>query len=41
MHAMNGANWFWMSFMMAFSVVVLGAVVYGVVSLARRSPGEK
>lgn len=37
-HWMHGWSWFWMSFMMVFWVVVLGAVVYGAAKLANRPP---
>lgn len=40
MHWMDGWDWFWMSFMMVFWVVVLGAVVYVAVKLATRPPSE-
>jgi heme/copper-type cytochrome/quinol oxidase subunit 2 len=33
---MDGWDWFWMSFMMVFWIVVLGAVVYVAVRLANR-----
>lgn len=35
-HWMDGWDWFWMSFMMIFWVVVLGAIVYAAVRLAQR-----
>jgi hypothetical protein len=35
---MNSWDWVWMSFMMAFWIVVLGAVVYAAVRLAQRPP---
>jgi heme/copper-type cytochrome/quinol oxidase subunit 2 len=35
---MNGSGWFWMSFMIVFWIVVLGAVVYVAVRLAQRPP---
>jgi hypothetical protein len=39
MHAwMNGWDWVWMTFMMSFWVVLLGAVVYIAVKLANRPP---
>ena len=38
MHWMNGWDWVWMSFMMAFWLVVLGAIVYAAVRLAQRPP---
>ncbi len=37
---MNGSDWVWMSFMMVFWIVVLGAVVYVAVRLAQRPPRE-
>jgi heme/copper-type cytochrome/quinol oxidase subunit 2 len=40
MYWMDGWNWFWMSFMMVFWLVVLGAVVYVAVKLANRPPSE-
>ena len=41
MHAWaDGWGWVWMSFMMVFWVVVLGAVVYAAVRLAHRTPRE-
>jgi hypothetical protein len=39
-HWMNGWSWLWMSFMMVFWVVVLGAVVFIAVRLAQRPPRE-
>jgi heme/copper-type cytochrome/quinol oxidase subunit 2 len=39
MHAwMDGWDWIWMPFMMGFWIVVLGAVVYIAVRLARQPP---
>ncbi len=38
MHWMDGWDWFWMSSMMVFWLVVLGAVIYVAVRLANRSP---
>jgi len=38
---MNGWDWVWMTFMMVFWVVLLGAVVYGAIRLAQRSPRER
>ena len=38
---MNGGDWFWMSFMMVWLVVVLGAVVYVAVRLANRGPEDR
>ena len=35
---MSGWEWFWMSFMMVFWIVVLGGVVYAAVKLASRPP---
>jgi heme/copper-type cytochrome/quinol oxidase subunit 2 len=40
MHSIDGADWLWMSFMMVFWLVVLGAVVYAAVRLAQRPPRE-
>ena len=40
MHWMNGWDWVWMTFMMVW-VVLLGAVVYGAIRLAQRSPRER
>jgi hypothetical protein len=37
---MDGWGWVWMSFMMVFGIVALGAVVYGAVRLAQRPPRE-
>jgi uncharacterized membrane protein len=37
-HWMGGWGWFWMSFMMVFWIVVLGAVIYVAVKLANRPP---
>ena len=37
-HWMDGWDWFWMSFMMIFWIVVLGLVVYVAVRLANRPP---
>jgi len=34
----DGWGWFWMTFMMALWVVLIGAVVYIAVRLAQRSP---
>jgi uncharacterized membrane protein len=39
-HWMDGWGWFWMSFMMVFWIVVLGAVVYAAVRLANRVPTD-
>ena len=38
---MDGSDWLWMSLMMVFWVVVLGAVVYTAVRLAQRPPTDK
>lgn len=38
MHWMNGWDWVWMSFMMTFWLIVLGAIVYAAVRLAQRPP---
>jgi hypothetical protein len=38
---MHGWSWVWMSFMMGFWLVVLGAVVYVAVRLAQRSPRDR
>ena len=42
-HSMDGTDWFWMSFVMIFwiVVVVVGAVVYAAVRLAQRPPRER
>jgi hypothetical protein len=37
---MNGGGRIWMSFMMVFWLVALGALAYGVVRLVRR-PGDR
>jgi hypothetical protein len=37
MYWMNGSDWFWMSFMMVFWIVVLGVVVYVAVRTATQS----
>ena len=37
----HGWGWLWMSFMMIFWVVVLGAVVYAAVRLSLRNPRER
>ena len=37
---MNGVGWLWMTFMMVFWIVVLGAVVYAAVKLANRPPTD-
>ena len=39
-HWMNNSGWFWMSCMMVFSIIVLGAVVYLAVRLAQRPPRQ-
>ncbi len=39
-HWMNGWNWAWMTFMIVFWVVLLGAVVYAAVRLAQRPTRE-
>jgi hypothetical protein len=36
----SGRGWFWMTFMMLFWIVLLGAVVYIAVRLGQRPPGE-
>ena len=41
MHWMDGWDWAWMSFMMVFWVVLLGAVIYAAVRLAQRPPRER
>ncbi|HZQ66551.1 MAG TPA: hypothetical protein VFA66_15145 [Gaiellaceae bacterium] len=38
---MDGADWVWMSFVMVFWIVVLGAVVYAAVKLAQRPPHKR
>jgi hypothetical protein len=40
-HWMDGWDWIWMSFMMVFWVVLLGAVVFIAVRLGQRPPGGK
>jgi hypothetical protein len=40
MHWMDGWDWFWMSSMMVFWLVVPGAAVYVAVKLATRPPNE-
>lgn len=35
-HSMDGWNWFWMSFVGIFWLVLLGAVVYVAVRLGQR-----
>jgi hypothetical protein len=37
---MNGWDWVWMTFMMIFWIVLLGAVVFAAVRLAQRPPRE-
>jgi hypothetical protein len=37
---MNDWGWFWMTFMVVFWVVLLGAVVFVAVRLAQRPPRE-
>jgi hypothetical protein len=37
-HWMHGWEWVWMTFVMVFWVVVLGAIVYAAVRLANRPP---
>jgi hypothetical protein len=37
-HWMDSGDWFWMTFMTVFGVVLLGAVVYVAVNLANRPP---
>jgi hypothetical protein len=39
-HWMNGWDWAWMTFMMVFWLVLLGAVVYVAIRLAQRPPRE-
>jgi len=38
---MDGWSWVWMSFMIVFWIVVLGAVVFAAVRLAQRPPASK
>jgi len=38
---MNSGSWMWMSFMMVFWLVALGAIIYGAVRLASRRPDHK
>lgn len=40
MHWMDGWDWLWMSFMMVFWIVLLGAVVFMAVRLAQ-GPRER
>jgi hypothetical protein len=40
-HWMTEWNWAWMTFMMVFWIVVLGAVIYVAVRLAHRPPRER
>jgi hypothetical protein len=37
---MDGGNWIWMSLMMLFWLIALGAIVYGAVRLAGRRPND-
>jgi len=37
---MGGWGWFWMTFMIVFWVVVLGAAAYVAVKLANRPPSD-
>ena len=37
---MNNGGWFWMTLMMIFWVVLMGAVVFVAVRLAQRPPRE-
>lgn len=39
-HWMDSGGWFWMTFMTVFWVVLLGAVVYVAVKLAKRPPTD-
>ena len=39
-HSMDGGNWVWMSFLMVFGVVVIGAVVCAAVRLVNRPPTD-
>ena len=39
-HWMDGWGWFWMSFMMVFWTVLLGAVIYAAVKLGNRPPTD-
>ena len=39
-HWVDGWDWFWMTLMMGFWVVVLGVVVYVAVKLATRPPSD-
>jgi hypothetical protein len=41
MHWIDGWDWVWMTFMMAFWVVLLGVVVYVAVRLATRPPADR
>ena len=39
-HWMDSGGWFWMTFMMFVGIVLLGAVVYVAVKLAKRPPPD-
>lgn len=39
--SMHDWGWFWMSFMMVFWIVLLGAIVYVAVRLGQRPPSSK
>jgi hypothetical protein len=39
--AVDGLDWLWMSFGMAFWVLLIGVVVYFAARLALRRPGER
>lgn len=41
MHWMDGWDWAWMTFMMIFWVVAVGAAVYVAVKLANRPPTDR
>jgi len=38
---MNSGSWMWMSFMMVFWLVALGAIIYGAVRFASRRTDDK
>jgi hypothetical protein len=40
MHWMDGWDWLWMTLMMGFWLVLLGAVIFIAVRLARRPPSK-
>ena len=40
-HVLDDGDWIWMTFMMVFWIVVLGAVVYIAVRVAQRPSGDR